>query len=212
MQPYRAIAEPSQRLGRHHDAEIGTADADVHDVGEACALRTRDARLVHGGDELAHLREFGPHGRHDVLPAGDHRSIRAVAQRHVQRGAALGVVDRLAREQVGDALLETAGPGERDQQLEGPRRRALARAVVEQVQRLEGQMLVACPVLRKQRTDGNGADLGGVRLERLPLWQFVATGHGGPRGVGGRIVTDCARLARTCGDPVAGPEEDQPRP
>ena len=46
------------RLGRHDDAEIGAADADVDDVREAAARETRDAAFVYAGHEVAHLREL----------------------------------------------------------------------------------------------------------------------------------------------------------
>ena len=89
MQADALVAEAGQRLGRHHDAEVGAADADVDDVGEARAGEAEDAPLVHAGDELAHLGELRAHLRHDVLPVRLHRTVRTVAQRHVHGSAAL---------------------------------------------------------------------------------------------------------------------------
>ena len=67
VQAQIAIAELRQRLGRHHDAEIGAADADVDDVGEGLAGRAVNASAVHAFDEVAHLLEARAHFRHHVL-------------------------------------------------------------------------------------------------------------------------------------------------
>ena len=48
----------AERLGRHDDAEIGAADADVDDVGEAARRVARDPAFVHARDEVAHLAEL----------------------------------------------------------------------------------------------------------------------------------------------------------
>ena len=116
MQADAAVAKPRERLGRHDDAEIRPADADVDHVGETRAGEAQDAPLVHAGDEFAHLVELGAHLRHHVATVCVHRSIGAIAQRHVHGGAAFGVVDRVSRKQRRDARRQIASLSERCQQ------------------------------------------------------------------------------------------------
>ena len=52
-----AIAKFRERLGRHHDAEIRSTDADVDDIGERLAGGAVDPAAVHAFDEGAHLCE-----------------------------------------------------------------------------------------------------------------------------------------------------------
>ena len=47
----------AQRLGDHHRAEVGAADADVDDVGDRLAGVALPRAAAHAVGELAHLRE-----------------------------------------------------------------------------------------------------------------------------------------------------------
>ncbi len=143
MQADALVAEPGQRLRRHHDPEIRAADADVDDVGEARAGEAEDAPLVHSSDELAHPGELGAHLGHHVLPVRQHRPVRPVAQRHVHGGAAFGVVHGLAGEQRRDARGQVAGLGQRLQQVQRFAGDALPREIVEQVERLHAGRIEA---------------------------------------------------------------------
>ena len=173
------VTETGERLGHHDDAEIRPTDADVDHVGEAGAGEAQDAPLVHAADEFAHLVELRAHLRHHVATVCVHRSIRAIAQRHVHGGAAFGVVDRLSRKERRDACRQIASLSERCQQAQRFRRDALAREVVEQVERLQaGGAEAARAAGREQVTEVPARQLGGVRFEGLPLRQAGAgCGH-----------------------------------
>ena len=90
------MAELRERLGRHHDAEIRAADADIHDVCERLARRAVNSTAVHALDEGAHLLEARTHLGHHILAVENDRPSRAVAQRGVEHGAVLRGVDLLA--------------------------------------------------------------------------------------------------------------------
>ena len=65
-----------ERLGRHHDAEVRAADADVDDVRERLAGGAVNAPAVHAFDEVAHLRQARAHFRHHVLAVDEDRAVR----------------------------------------------------------------------------------------------------------------------------------------
>lgn len=88
----------TQRFGHHERAEVGTADTDVHHVGDGLTgvafPLTGDNRLR----ESFHLLKHGVHFRHHIFAVHDDRRIATVTQRHVQHGAVFGAVNLLAGE------------------------------------------------------------------------------------------------------------------
>ena len=87
-----------QRPRRHRRPEVGAADADIDDIGHRLPERAAQAPLAHvvgeGGDPGALGENLG----HHVLALDHNRRAGEIAQRGVQRGAALGRIDRDRRE------------------------------------------------------------------------------------------------------------------
>jgi hypothetical protein len=111
MAAQEAGVEGRERGGRHDGPEIAAADADVDDVREALASRARAPAGVHRGDEL---RALPAHGENLVVQRSERRRQRVAgrhAQKRVQGGAMLGLIDRLAREQGVDARPQAARLG-----------------------------------------------------------------------------------------------------
>jgi hypothetical protein len=97
-----------KRLGHHDGPEIAAPDADVDDVGDRLAGVARVLTAAHGFAELAHVLERRVHVGHDVAHRRHSTStIREVAQRAVQHGAAFGGVDGFAGEH---RIAQFAGP------------------------------------------------------------------------------------------------------
>ena len=75
----------AQRPGRHARPEVGTADADIDDIGDPLAGETAPSAVMHAFAEILHAFEHGAHFGRFVLVG---------AQRHVADRPLLGVVDR----------------------------------------------------------------------------------------------------------------------
>ena len=79
-----------QRAGRHGRPKVGAADADVDYIG--------DVTTSHLIGKAAHPRQRVTHLRHDIFARDFYRPAIEIAQRSVQHRAALGLIDRRARE------------------------------------------------------------------------------------------------------------------
>ena len=97
----------AQRPGRHARPEVGTADADIHDIGDALAGKAAPAAVVHAFAEILHAFEHGAHFGRLVLVG---------AQRHVANRTLLGMVDRVAGQHLLLPAVEVGGCGQRVQQ------------------------------------------------------------------------------------------------
>ncbi len=97
----------AQGFGRHPRPEVGAADADIDDIGDAFAGKTAPVAAVHAFTEILHALEHG---------ANLGRFLLVGAQRHMTDGAMLGVVDRLAGQHFLFPPIEVGGSGEVMQQ------------------------------------------------------------------------------------------------
>ena len=99
MTAHLAEIEFAQRFHREPRAEIGSADAEIDDVGDAAReIDTAVAAAVHGVDERRHAFvrrcDLGEHAARR-----EHLQVRfGCAKRRVQGGALLGAIDRIAAE------------------------------------------------------------------------------------------------------------------
>ena len=83
--------------GAHHQrALVGTADADIDDVGDGLAGIARPIAVADGMGKLPHMPEYGIDFGHNVFAVHINRRVGAVAQGDVQGGAVFGVVDFLS--------------------------------------------------------------------------------------------------------------------
>ena len=96
-----------QRPGRHPWPEVGAADADIDNIGDAFAGKAAPLATVHAFAEVPHAFEYG---------ANFGRRLLVGAQRHVADGALLGMVDRLAGQHLPFPAVEVGGGGEVVQQ------------------------------------------------------------------------------------------------
>ncbi len=94
----------AQRFG-HHGAEIRTADADVHHVGDRFAgVAFHSPPMTRA--ELFDLGQYRVHFRHHVFAVDRDRAVAAVAQGNVQHRAIFGAVDFLTGEHRFDGALQ----------------------------------------------------------------------------------------------------------
>jgi hypothetical protein len=99
----------------HRRAEVGSADADVHDIGDANAGVPGPVALTDRVREGADVLQCGADLRHDVFAIDRHRPVRSVAQRNVQHRASFGGVDRLAGKHAIAQCLHAGAAGQREQ-------------------------------------------------------------------------------------------------
>ena len=93
----RPVVIGRQRQRRHRRAKVRAADADIDDIGDRAALPLQRARRARRG-EGRHAAQGARALRHHVAAVDHDRPPSQVAQRRVQDGAALGLVDlRAAR-------------------------------------------------------------------------------------------------------------------
>jgi hypothetical protein len=169
VQAQVAVAKLCECLGRHHDAEVRAADADVHDIRERLAGRAVNAPALHAFDEVAHFGEARAHFGHHVLTLDEDRAVRAVAQGDVQDGTILGGVDLLAGEHRRDPLVEAARLRELDQQAQRLRIEELAGEIEQQVQFGARELLETLRIGREQIAQMPLPHLCGMRRQCLPL-------------------------------------------
>ena len=77
----RPVAVVLQRLVRHHRAEIGAADTDVHHIPHPLTGVPAPFAVPHLSGEMRHLVEHGVNLRHDILAADYHRGVPGSTQR-----------------------------------------------------------------------------------------------------------------------------------
>jgi hypothetical protein len=153
VRAHRATGRP-ERPRRHRRAEVRAADADVQHVGEALAGGAEQPAVLDGGAERLHpLQHRANIGRGVLGPRAEPRRARR-PQRHVQHGAALRRVHRLAGghggalafevggacqvEQGGQGLVGDRGLGQVEQQAVGTAREAVEAFGGRREQRADG--------------------------------------------------------------------------
>src|SRR5262245_14843124 len=145
-----AIAVVPQRFVGHHRTQIGAADTDVDDVGNALAGVAGPGAAAHPIGKLRHLVENCMNLRHDIAPVVHDRGPTRGAQRHVQHRALLGDVDLIAPEHGLDALAHAGLLREPDQQAEGLLGNAVLGIIKVDAGSLCHQPLAALRLLREQ--------------------------------------------------------------
>ena len=172
-----------ERLVHHDGAQVGAADADVDDGLDLLAGHAGPLAGTHfvgeGVDAVKHLA----HVLDGVLTVDDVLALvlDRAAQRGVQHGAVLGVVDVHAGVHRLGALVELDGLGEVGEQLEGLRLDQVLGQVEVQVAGVERQLVDTLGVIGEPllEADALGLQLVIVLLQRGPL--------GGLGGVNWRI-------------------------
>ena len=100
-------------LADHHGAEIGSANANVDNVGDRLASVAFPVAVAHGVGKGAHVGEHGVHAGHHVLAVDEDGAVRTVTEGDMKDGAALGKVNLVAGKHAvalgGDARLLDKG-------------------------------------------------------------------------------------------------------
>ena len=172
-----ALREGAQRVVGHGRAEVGAADADVHDVADALPVCPVHAPGAHAVGEVGHPAEDGVHVGDDVDAVDLDARPFGSAQRDVEHGAVLGDVDVLAREHRVDAIAQPGPLGEREQQRHRLVGDQVLRVVDVEAVDFEGQAVASVGVAGEQVAQVHGADIGGVGDERVPLGRLVDAGR-----------------------------------
>ena len=155
-------AEAFQGFHRHYDAQIGTADADIDDVGNFPSRVTLQRTAVQGVGQGPHLFTFCLHKGHDVLAIQRQRAIGRTPERNVQRGTLLGVVDPLSAKHALDPLRQAHLFGQRQQQRQPLGIEPLPAEVQPQPFSLRGQPAAALGLLLEERRDRHALESGGT--------------------------------------------------
>ena len=92
------MAEIFQRGTHHQRPQIGTADADIHHVGNHLVAVPQPFAAAHGVGEMPHFAQHGVHFGHHVFAVHHDGRVGAVAQGDVQGGAVFRRVDFVAVE------------------------------------------------------------------------------------------------------------------
>src|SRR5450830_143359 len=87
------MSKMTQRGTSHLRTEVGTADADVDNVGDGLAAVSQPAAVAHAFNEAVHTVEDGMHVAVDILPINGKRAAARRAQGSVQHGTMFGKVD-----------------------------------------------------------------------------------------------------------------------
>ena len=178
MHPQARIAIRLQCLTDHLRPQIGAADPDVDHVadalvGEATPLAPTD--LV---GELAHVLQHRVHLRHHVLSFDEDRPVAAIAQRDVQHGPFLGVIDDLAVEGPFDPGRYLRLTGQLDQQAERFVGNAMFGKIHQQIAEPPGKPGETIRIGGEHVTQMQVGDNGMMGLQRLPSRQIAGNGHG----------------------------------
>ena len=148
----------TQRLHGHLRPQVGTADTDVHHVGQRLARRPAIGARVHRIDEGEHSIALGGSHGAGILAVDEHLASRAIAQRGVQHRAILAAIDPLTAEHGGDRRVEFARRGEREESVERGWRYAVLREIEVQSRRLDAEALGATGIRGKQVIDAAGRE------------------------------------------------------
>jgi hypothetical protein len=103
----------------HGRPQVGTADADVHHIGDGLARITLPLAGTHPVREGAHARQHLAHVGHHVMAVHQHRPIRTIAQGRMQYRPAFRQVDLLAGEHGIAQGFDAGFLGQLQQQLQG---------------------------------------------------------------------------------------------
>ncbi len=90
------MREATQRPAHHFWPEIGSADADVDDIGDRLAAIAFPFTRTHALGKCLHLRQHRMHVGIHILPVHDERLALGCAQGSVQYGTLFGRVDLVA--------------------------------------------------------------------------------------------------------------------
>ena len=131
-------------------------------------LWPRHAPLRTDCDERRHARQHVVDVGHDVAAVDQDRPVAAVAQRHVQHGAVLGVVDLCPLEHHGAPVLDVGMPGEIEQQPHGAGVDAVLAVVEQQILEPQRQLAEALGVGREQVAQAGAGHVLRMSLQRLP--------------------------------------------
>ena len=101
------MAEIFQRGTHHQWPQIGTADADIHHVGNHLVAVPQPFAAAHGMGEMPHFAQHGVHFGHHVFAVHHDGRVGAVAQGDVQGGAVFRRVDFVAVEHLLHAFGQT---------------------------------------------------------------------------------------------------------
>ena len=171
------VAGGAQGAADHARAQIGSADADIDDIGEALARR---APALAGPDltgQCRHARERIRDGAADRRTLGLETILGLGTQRHVQGGAAFGFVDGFSGEQGAAAVFHLAFAGKGQQQVQGLHRHAVFGQV--QVEAVVGKSKGPGPLgVGQQIAQMAAARRPMMRGERLPNGRAFGRRHG----------------------------------
>jgi hypothetical protein len=141
-------------------------------------LTTSRIRLPDLIGELAHVFQYRIHARHDVFAVDENRPIAPVAQRNVQHGSALGVIDHFPVEHPLDPGWHMRLAGQFDQQAEGFSGDAVFGKIHQQIAETAGEFVKTFGVGGKQVAQVQVGDGGMMGFQFLPDRQVAGNGHG----------------------------------
>ena len=140
----RLVPPRHERPVRHQRAEVGSADADVHDGANALAGVPGPFTAADAVGEATHVGQNPVHVGDDVLSVDHERRIGRCAQRRVKDRTILGRIDVIAPEHRLDLCRKTRLLGERNEQIQRLGGDEVLRGVDDEAVRVEREL--RCPV------------------------------------------------------------------
>ncbi|MNF91232.1 hypothetical protein D3C84_738260 [compost metagenome] len=171
MAAHATLGERQQGFGDQLRAEEGTADADIHHVGDRLLAVAAPQAVVHPPDQFGHLVQHPLHLGHHVDAIDQHLVADRPAQRGVQGRAGLGGIDRLTVELRPNGLLQSAFLGQADQQVAGFQGDQVFRVVEKQAAATQRKVLETLRVHVERLAHAEALQAGAVFLEGLPAGQ-----------------------------------------
>jgi hypothetical protein len=175
MQSRAGLAELAQRPREYPRSEVGSADADVDDIGDSLAAGTSEGAPLRIADKMPHELDGAADRGHDVAAL---RELRVPgAQRRVEHGASFGIVDGVSREHARDPPGHLRLSGQCDEQPHRLCVDAMLGIVEQESTGFEKEALGTRGICGEQLRETRSRDLFLVLGQRLPRGRSDELAH-----------------------------------
>ena len=160
MHTQRRAGKRLQCVAHHQRAEIGTADADIHHIGDRLAGIAAPCSIAHAVGKQTHLLQRITDAGQHIQPVHPQRRMRRIgrgAQRGMQHRTAFRKIDLFTAEHLVAPILHSGLARQREQQGHGLLRNQVLGIVEQQIVQAQGEAL---------KTFGIGSE--GLSQRKLP--------------------------------------------
>ena len=169
MQVQVAVAIGLQRLRHHVRPQVGAADADVDDIGDAPPVMAFPGAVANGAGEAGHPLQHAAHVRHDIDAIDHDGPVGAVAQCGVEHRAVLRRVDLFPGEHAVAPALDILQAREVEQHPHGVGRDPVLGPVQQHAVQAQGEPVEPLGIVREQVAHVDRFHGLGMALQGLPF-------------------------------------------